>query len=396
MVSTFLCIGLMFGMAWIYATVTIVCQIVLGAYIYYRRPAANWGSSTESFTFKSAVSSARDVTNSPDHIKTYRPKLLVLTGDPRTRPALVDFARFITTDISLLIFGDVVLDTRPPSSDLLKQKEAVQQWLLEHNIPGFYTVSQSSSLQDGARNCMTLSGLGKLSPNMILIGFKSDWKDDLESLDGYLEILLSAFDLKLSTAIIRTRDGFDNSEEILSLVEKNKESNNNDEKSDDPEIGETEKTEESTKNKEVATQYPFRPLTASAKPDGNIDIWWLFDDGGLSLLIPHLVSLNKKYKDCNLRVFFMSKNANNLDEERIALTDMLSRFRITYSEVTVIPLQMLTWTPDFVSKEQFREMIAGAGVEEEELSREQDKTNRSVRKEDWTAFNCRWQPAQPH
>ena len=74
---------------------------------------------------------------------------------------------------------------------------------------------------------MTLSGLGKLSPNMILIGFKSDWKDDLESLDGYLEILLSAFDLKLSTAIIRTRDGFDNSEEILSLVEKNKESNNN-------------------------------------------------------------------------------------------------------------------------------------------------------------------------
>ena len=58
---------------------------------------------------------------------------------------------------------------------------------------------------------------------------------------------------------------------------------------------------------------------------------------------------------------------------------MLFRFRISYSEVTVIPLQMLTWTPDLVSKEQFRELMAGAGVEEEELAREQDKTNSFLR-----------------
>ena len=58
---------------------------------------------------------------------------------------------------------------------------------------------------------------------------------------------------------------------------------------------------------------------------------------------------------------------------------MIFRFRISYSEVTVIPLQMLTWTPDLVSKEQFREMIAGAGVEEDELVREQDKTNSFLR-----------------
>ena len=58
---------------------------------------------------------------------------------------------------------------------------------------------------------------------------------------------------------------------------------------------------------------------------------------------------------------------------------MIFRFRISYSEVTVIPLQMLTWTPDFVSKEQFREMVEAAGVEEEELAREQDKTNSFLR-----------------
>jgi hypothetical protein len=37
---------------------------------------------------------------------------------------------------------------------------------------GFYTVTESGSLEEGAKSCLTLSGLGKLAPNMILMGFK--------------------------------------------------------------------------------------------------------------------------------------------------------------------------------------------------------------------------------
>ena len=50
---------------------------------------------------------------------------------------------------------------------------------------------------------------------------------------------------------------------------------------------------------------------------------------------PHyiLTSFFSRYKACKLRVFFLSKTANNLDEERKNLTDMLARFRISYSEV---------------------------------------------------------------
>ncbi|EJW72069.1 hypothetical protein WUBG_17024, partial [Wuchereria bancrofti] len=28
---------------------------------------------------------------------------------------------------------------------------------------------------------------------------------------------------------------------------------------------------------------------------GRIDVWWLYDDGGLTLLIPHLLRLPKSY-----------------------------------------------------------------------------------------------------
>ena len=42
--SAFLCLGLMFAMAWIYALATVVCQVILFAYIYYRKPEANWAA----------------------------------------------------------------------------------------------------------------------------------------------------------------------------------------------------------------------------------------------------------------------------------------------------------------------------------------------------------------
>ena len=76
---------------------------------------------------------------------------------------------------------------------------------------------------------------------------------------------------------------------------------------------------------------------------------------------------------------------------------MLTRFRISYSEVqimglvmttiimmfcfvlqvTVIPLQMLTWAPDTLTMAAFSNLVSDTGVGEEELARESDKTNRS-------------------
>ena len=55
---------------------------------------------------------------------------------------------------------------------------------------------------------------------------------------------------------------------------------------------------------------------------------------------------------------------------------MLSGFRISYSEVTVIPLQMLLWAPDPATSEEFTLMIQGAEISKEELDKEQGKTNR--------------------
>jgi hypothetical protein len=44
-----------------------------------------------------------------------------------------------------------------------------------------------------------------------------------------------------------------------------------------------------------------------------IDIWWLYDDGGLSLLVPYILSNRKQWTKSKLRVFIVTQQKNKLD-----------------------------------------------------------------------------------
>ena len=68
-------------------------------------------------------------------------------------------------------------------------KESAQAWLNERKIKGFYTVTESLSIEEGAKACLNLAGLGKLSPNMLLVGFKCDWFTDLDAANEYFNVL---------------------------------------------------------------------------------------------------------------------------------------------------------------------------------------------------------------
>jgi hypothetical protein len=67
----------------------------------------NWGSSTQANAYKDALRSTLKLINVDDHVKNYRPQLLVLSGYPRNRANLVDFASSITKKQSLLVCGHV-------------------------------------------------------------------------------------------------------------------------------------------------------------------------------------------------------------------------------------------------------------------------------------------------
>lgn len=49
---------------------------------------------------------------------------------------------------------------------------------------------------------------------------------------------------------------------------------------------------------------------------GTIDVWWLYDDGGLTMLVPYLLSTRSNWGSCKLRVFSLANKKEELDREQ--------------------------------------------------------------------------------
>jgi hypothetical protein len=128
--------------------------------------------------------------------------LIVLCGAPGDRPCLIDFANLITQNLSFLECVNIV-DASTAWKEVETLKAKGTQWLQSNRIKAFYTVSRHTSFAVGAKSSLEMSGLGKLRPNLMLMGFKNNWKDyHTETRDFYI-VIQSAFEINLSVAILR-------------------------------------------------------------------------------------------------------------------------------------------------------------------------------------------------
>ena len=49
---------------------------------------------------------------------------------------------------------------------------------------------------------------------------------------------------------------------------------------------------------------------------GTIDVWWLYDDGGLTLLLPYILTTRSQFAGCKLRVFSITSRRDELGREQ--------------------------------------------------------------------------------
>ena len=129
----------------------------------------------------------------------------------------MDFANLITKKLSLLICAHVN-DGNQGYGYLEALRSNVNVWLKDHHIKAFFNAVPSQDFEQGATSIMNACGLGKMVPNMVLLG-------------------------------------------------------------------------------------------------GNIDVWWLYDDGGLTLLLPYILTTRAQFADCSMRVFALANRRDELDRE---------------------------------------------------------------------------------
>lgn len=184
-----LCVGIMFMLSWQSSLITFGIVFTLYLLVVYRKPDVNWGSSTQEQTYKTTLSAALRLQKQGDHIKNYHPQVLVLAGAPHMRPPLIDLGNQFTKNHSLLIVGDIN-ETKVSYRNRCEMIKEAGKWLDARKIKAFYNMIDDIGFEEGVQSLFQLSGFGKMSPNIILMGYKMEWRTCPHSeLETYFNVL---------------------------------------------------------------------------------------------------------------------------------------------------------------------------------------------------------------
>ncbi|XP_071381038.1 solute carrier family 12 member 2 isoform X1 [Centroberyx affinis] len=413
LVGAVLCCVVMFVINWWAALVTLLIVLALYIYVSYKKPDVNWGSSTQALIYNQALTHALHLTGVEDHVKNFRPQCLVLTGYPNSRPALLHLVHSFTKNVGLMVCGHVrTVSRRPNFKELAQDHTRCQRWLHKKRIKAFYTPVLSDSLRHGTQFLLQATGLGRLKPNTLVMGFKNNWSEgEMRDVESYVNTIHDAFDLQFGVVILRLQDGLDIShiqgqdellssqekpagvKEVVVMVTKDSDSDSCPSKTTSNQssplilrgegLGLEERKKERKKTKSPLSLADQRLLENSQQfkkkqGKGTIDVWWLFDDGGLTLLIPYLLTNKKKWGDCRIRVFIGGK-INRIDHDRRAMATLLSRFRIDFSDINV--LGDINTKPKKHNKLSFKELIEPYRLKEDDM--EQEAAERLKAQEPW-------------
>uniref|UniRef100_A0A667WY40 Solute carrier family 12 member 3 n=1 Tax=Myripristis murdjan TaxID=586833 RepID=A0A667WY40_9TELE len=304
----------MFLLTWWAALIAIGIVVFLLGYALYKRPAVNWGSSVQASSYNMALSYCIGLNFVEDHIKNYRPQCLVLTGPPSSRPALVDFVSSFTKGLSLMVCAHVLIDGCPSIAETARSSSHVT-WLNQRKVKSFYQGVVARDLQSGANILLQGAGLGRIRPNVMLMGFKADWRDTPQAAHSYIGTLHDAFDLQYGVCVLRMKEGLD--------VYRSPQSDS--------------KNLQSENNMPTLTHIQtIKPQlgTVFQKKQGKktIDVYWLSDDGGLTLLLPYLLTRRRRWARCKVRVF-VGGDATRKEQQREEILALIKKFRLGFHDV---------------------------------------------------------------
>jgi potassium/chloride transporter 9 len=109
----------------------------------------------------------------PEHIKFWRPHIILLVNNPRKQTRLIQFCNSLKKG-SLYILGHVIVtdDFNAGVTEAKLQQQAWSNYISESSrIKAFVQLIMSPSLTWGIRNLILSSGLGGMRPNIAVIGF---------------------------------------------------------------------------------------------------------------------------------------------------------------------------------------------------------------------------------
>lgn len=154
-----------------YATVAICFLIFLFLIIHYLCPPKKWGDVSQNLIYHQVRKYLLRL--KPEHIKFWRPHIILLINDPRRQVRLIQFCNSLKKG-SLYILGHVIVtdDFDSGVHEARLQQQAWTRYISEYSrIKAFVQLAMSPSITWGIRNLILSAGLGGMRPNIAVLGF---------------------------------------------------------------------------------------------------------------------------------------------------------------------------------------------------------------------------------
>jgi len=462
----FLCVIVMFFMEYVTALITLVLAGSLYTYLNFLDPNVNWGAAGEARKYFSTLRSMEQLSHGQrQHVKTYRPQFLVMSGPPSQGSGLIKFVSLLRKGGGVAICADVILSEDigdelhesnigryirkgvvqiegiatgdDPSaikthkdkshSELASKLAKRHKTVIEHRAAGdeflgnkriwggqvcpgaFFDAVVSDTLADGFNSLLQSAGLGLMRPNTIVLGYKDNWRNaDIAAIKEYEQMIRIALASEFGLMILRDDlhlldfDFIPGKSRIPTMAANRNERTASESK---PMEGAPPRASiESQDNvpepslsqsqivMEGATDSSSVRLTRTLSTIGDsivgdtIDVWWISDDGGLTMLIPYLLTQHRMLRNKRLRVLTVTNynvdETSKLQKTEFRMVHLLKKFRIQaevvaveanlssgasdemlseFNEITKVPIDSLTVQEQLKTKHilRFAEVVRG-------------------------------------
>jgi hypothetical protein len=222
--------------------IVLVLYIVISRHKYR----SGYGDARRGFVYSLVTRNLWRLTSLHPHPKNWRPSFLVLSGNPRTRINLLQFAVWLEARRGIVTMAEIVRGT---FADVVKRRQAAleraERFVRENDLNVHPEVIVTNDFDEGLRVLVQAQSIGPIKPNTILMG----WPRERERVVPFVRHL----------ADIRLLD-----KSVICIVEREREVEN-----------------------------------ASLR----IDIWWRGrENGSFMLILAHLLSQNWEWRGGRVRI----------------------------------------------------------------------------------------------
>ena len=286
LLGTLGCLGVMFLINALWASVAIAVAALLYFLIARAEILVKWGDLDSGLAYQRARNALLRLESERYHPKNWRPSILALSGGAYNRLHLAEYAAWLTADNGIVSIGQII---RGDFDDLLdRQREAeilLRKFIRDVELDAFPVVVVDENVTAAVQSLLQCHGLGGLRPNTLLLG----WSQDPQKTGLFAQLLGLAKRMRRSVVVVANKQ----------------------------------------KDKESRTRIA----------EGSINVWWSSEaNGALMLLLAYLLKKNPEWRSHPIRILRPVPPKADVHNVARQMQDLLAAARIE-ADLVVMPAE---------------------------------------------------------